>query len=379
MEREPLPCRKFNSASGTGAGGSRELFKVRPLPMRRARRNDVQPFPQHTQLPYYQQLAVPQMFPGSGTKGVSVRARGKRAKGRKNPYPGGSNNGRGAVGDSLKPYTHSDTNSKMQFTPLQNNNCELVSAAQDALTRRAGGPHRHQVQPLRVPLMRYQIELLQSQLPFSVFLPQSQLWSQLSPAPTMAGDGSALADALLPLIIRRAPIQSAASRQKGGRNRKSREKKPEDPEVAELPRTGMLLPMFKDPPAFLPVERTKEPIGDETSTNLIQDLHRREANLLASNIPRRIVYDIYETSPYVPSDEYEDFLAYNCDPAPVDASYESYAAICSGKGAPTRYFAGKARYLSTICPYYHPLDETDTTLVFESRFESGNLRRAVQM
>lgn len=33
----------------------------------------------------------------------------------------------------------------------------------------------------------------------------------------------------------------------------------------------------------------------------------------------------------------------------------------------------------TIRPYYIPVDESDTTLVFESRFESGNLRRAIQV
>lgn len=30
-------------------------------------------------------------------------------------------------------------------------------------------------------------------------------------------------------------------------------------------------------------------------------------------------------------------------------------------------------------PYYLPTSEEDTTLVFESRFESGNLRRAIQI
>lgn len=32
-----------------------------------------------------------------------------------------------------------------------------------------------------------------------------------------------------------------------------------------------------------------------------------------------------------------------------------------------------------ISPYYVPSSKKDTTLVFESRFESGNLRRAIQM
>jgi hypothetical protein len=33
----------------------------------------------------------------------------------------------------------------------------------------------------------------------------------------------------------------------------------------------------------------------------------------------------------------------------------------------------------TLRPYYIPVDSNDTTLVFESRFESGNLRRAIQV
>ena len=32
-----------------------------------------------------------------------------------------------------------------------------------------------------------------------------------------------------------------------------------------------------------------------------------------------------------------------------------------------------------ILPFYIPTSKEDTTLVFESRFESGNLRRAIQM
>ena len=35
------------------------------------------------------------------------------------------------------------------------------------------------------------------------------------------------------------------------------------------------------------------------------------------------------------------------------------------------------RYYQKLKPYYVKQDPTDTTLIFESRFESGNLRRAV--
>ncbi len=36
-------------------------------------------------------------------------------------------------------------------------------------------------------------------------------------------------------------------------------------------------------------------------------------------------------------------------------------------------------YDMDILPYYLPTSPDDNTLIFESRFESGNLRRAIQM
>jgi hypothetical protein len=36
-------------------------------------------------------------------------------------------------------------------------------------------------------------------------------------------------------------------------------------------------------------------------------------------------------------------------------------------------------YDMDLLPYYLPTGTNDTTLVFESRFESGNLRRAIQL
>ena len=36
-------------------------------------------------------------------------------------------------------------------------------------------------------------------------------------------------------------------------------------------------------------------------------------------------------------------------------------------------------YNVEILPYYLPTSENDTTLVFESRFECGNMRRAIQL
>ncbi len=36
-------------------------------------------------------------------------------------------------------------------------------------------------------------------------------------------------------------------------------------------------------------------------------------------------------------------------------------------------------YKVELMPFYIPTSEEDTTLVFESRFECGNLRRVIQM
>ena len=44
-----------------------------------------------------------------------------------------------------------------------------------------------------------------------------------------------------------------------------------------------------------------------------------------------------------------------------------------GAGAPTAGSDG------ALPPYYTKTDPEDTTLIFESRFESGNLRRAIQV
>lgn len=37
------------------------------------------------------------------------------------------------------------------------------------------------------------------------------------------------------------------------------------------------------------------------------------------------------------------------------------------------------RYYSKLRPYYIKENDEDSTLIFESRFESGNLRRAVKI
>jgi len=88
----------------------------------------------------------------------------------------------------------------------------------------------------------------------------------------------------------------------------------------------------------------------------------------------RIVYDSFEKSPYNSKFEHckevESF---------VDESFNSYPLIASGKGVPKKSSINKLKIRRKLEPYYIPINFSDNTLIFESRFECGNLRRAVQM
>eukprot|EP00826_Nyctotherus_ovalis_P009303 TRINITY_DN12450_c0_g1_i2.p1 TRINITY_DN12450_c0_g1~~TRINITY_DN12450_c0_g1_i2.p1 ORF type:complete len:313 (+),score=46.91 TRINITY_DN12450_c0_g1_i2:53-991(+) len=143
-----------------------------------------------------------------------------------------------------------------------------------------------------------------------------------------------------------------------------------------LPRTALFVPFLKDCPAFLPGPTYREETHPNMDTDTLVELSRAEV----PKGPRKLVYEIYEVSPYTKNNtDYDSFLAYNSEAALIDASWDLYPLVCTGKGGPTRYFAYKARYQEELVPYYMPESLEDTTLVFESRFESGNLRRAVQM
>ena len=89
---------------------------------------------------------------------------------------------------------------------------------------------------------------------------------------------------------------------------------------------------------------------------------------------------MYEVSPYTNNaSDYDGFFERILRPDCIDSSWDSYLLICTGKGGPARYHYNKARYQEEVIPYYLPERLDDKTLIFESRFESGNLRRAVQM
>jgi hypothetical protein len=69
----------------------------------------------------------------------------------------------------------------------------------------------------------------------------------------------------------------------------------------------------------------------------------------------------------------------NVESSLIGSVLSSYAMLCSGKGTFIKFAAKKTLYARTLMPFYKLKGEEDETLVFESRFESGNLRRAIRM
>ncbi len=149
----------------------------------------------------------------------------------------------------------------------------------------------------------------------------------------------------------------------------------------ELPRTGLFFPLERTATVLLPVPvDTREEMGKPLGAAELLEVQKRETEKFA--LPgrgQRVVYDAYEVSPYQKDYGYDELGFYNTECFPIDGSTAAYSQVCGGKGAPSKFYPGKARYPRLLRPFYVPQTQTDATLVFESRFESGNLRRAVQM
>jgi len=174
-------------------------------------------------------------------------------------------------------------------------------------------------------------------------------------------------DLFLPLIVKKVSLQVP---------NRNKQKERQQKDFPGLPRTALFIPFLKNTPTFLPSSNYKELTYPDINLDILQELSRAEIY----KGPRKIVYEIYEVSPYTKNDEdYGSFLAYNSEASLTDSSWDSYFLVCMDRGGPIRYFAGKARYQEELIPYYIPESLEDKILVFESRFESGNLRRAVQM
>ena len=99
--------------------------------------------------------------------------------------------------------------------------------------------------------------------------------------------------------------------------------------------------MMKNPPYHIKDAEDFEPLYTPKES-ILEDWLRREAERVAhqENLMNRVVYDCIDSSPYSSSIEPKE---------------------------------------GELSPFYQIQSEDDYTLVFESRFESGNLRRAIQV
>ena len=63
----------------------------------------------------------------------------------------------------------------------------------------------------------------------------------------------------------------------------------------------------------------------------------------------------------------------------ANSLFANYGVFCSGRGGPSKLLSGGGKFVEKIRPFYKVQGSNDKTLIFESRFEEGNLRRAVQV
>ena len=87
----------------------------------------------------------------------------------------------------------------------------------------------------------------------------------------------------------------------------------------------------------------------------------------STRLPGKVVFDVEKDSPFYKSAK--DFL----DPKQQIRVDENTAMVSKKTGRPP-----KNRYFKELKPWYKAERPYDSTLVFESRFESGNLKQAIQ-
>ena len=110
-----------------------------------------------------------------------------------------------------------------------------------------------------------------------------------------------------------------------------------------------------------------------------------EKALSGNTLPEKIVFDCVDFPPQSKKDNDAPFIDENDlielppEENPVDhRKYYPYGP--QGQANPLNQKVPKLnRYYGKLRPYYSKENEEDNTLIFESRFESGNLRRAVKI
>lgn len=122
---------------------------------------------------------------------------------------------------------------------------------------------------------------------------------------------------------------------------------------------------------------------------MVEEYARLDCERLAnpSSYPNKIVYDCIDPSPFYDSQSDPYFDENELIELPPEEGATDFRKYPYGPSAPSSNFSqginGRGskinRYYARLKPYYVKQFEEDNTLVFESRFESGNLRRAVQV
>jgi hypothetical protein len=150
-----------------------------------------------------------------------------------------------------------------------------------------------------------------------------------------------------------------------------------------IPKTGIQDRFLKYRPVFKGNYHEYEEISAPANPELGEIYKRRMEEAANNTNIEKVVYDSMELSPYYSGtseeDKYFDESKYI---HPVTTEQDRKP----GAYAPEGYFKfrdqstthGLMRYYSDLKTYYKIKDQYDDTLVFESRFESGNLRRVIQ-
>ena len=149
------------------------------------------------------------------------------------------------------------------------------------------------------------------------------------------------------------------------------------------PRTGIEQPFLIEPPTHIRQTIDLERVNDISSMlkmAIIEDYKMRENNRIMNMA--KVVYDIDKDSPhYKNSNEYLE----------PSKQIRIIRPIVNGRPLENPKLSQKNRYFKELKPWYVPyncnitqnrnskenLADEDDVLIFESRFESGNLKKAI--
>ena len=131
------------------------------------------------------------------------------------------------------------------------------------------------------------------------------------------------------------------------------------PACIKPPKTGVNVPMIWPPPHHIRyVSPEPEPLYIKRP-NLVEDMMIHDAERLQrpESVLNRVIFDSVELPPHLKAPGRQS------PSAAADTGHTGHTGLPPGD----------------LAPYYQAESEEDTTLIFESRFEGGNLRRAIQV